>query len=95
MQIYGLQDATQRLPQIFQWSSAIINHQTIQYENCRAIVKGNLALAAIQMTFQLVQGRTIMYVEIVFLARENGRWNFVANLPLLDVDIGLDLPQPP
>ena len=93
VQIIGASDARQRLPQYWQRASQFIDYSSLQLEESRAIVKGNIGLAACRWGLRTAAGQTVRAVEIQAYARENGRWRFVANLsPSGGVDIGLDAP---
>ncbi len=93
VQIIGARDARERLPQYWQRASQFIDYGSLQLEESRAIVKGNVGLVACRWRLETAGHQTMRIVEVQAYACENGRWRFIADLPLGGgFDIGLDPP---
>ena len=87
-QVIGPSNARQEIERIFEEQSKILRFETMKCEGIQALVKGNIAVVAVRGSFETLQDQVQKYVSLHLYVGQNSRWFFVADLPLLNVDIG-------
>jgi len=90
--VFTASNAKAGMAQVLQAYSQIIKLETIQFHGAQGIVKDNLAVVAVRGSYETTQGQPKKYVNFQLYARQDGKWYFLADMPVANIDIGSGSP---
>jgi hypothetical protein len=60
--------------------------ETIQFHGAQAIVKDNLAVVAVRGSYETAQGQPKKICQLSSLCPADGKWYFLADMPVANID---------